>query len=325
MSKRGQRTNVAMTAIMKQAAAAANINKQDCDMKGVSPSQKHVKFNAPSPVTTGFPQESTNVIGSDSPGELKQMYGVSSELSMLNQTSKNYSGHKGMDGKETDFPVKYPMDFSVPPPSLSSVMNQNMGFIEKRDEKTHSVASMMPGVPKAVSDSTLPVNFHQIHRPQLQTTSTRNMQTNAFSRGPLPASMSQIQSPSSIWQTSPQTNADLLHSHSNNPGQFQYQLPRFGGLNKPEQTITPINRALPNPSRSVIDSGRMQFQHPYPMSEVRNEMKNSSSGANSNRSSPMYHRLFSMDPTWSVTPGSLPTTNSDNEKSIASNFSDRSK
>ena len=146
------------------------------------------------------------------------------------------------------------------------------------------------GIPKSVSDSTIPVNFHQIHRPQLQTNNNRNMQPNAFSRGPLPPSMSQIQSPSSIWQTSPQTNADLLHSRPNNPGQFQYQLPRFGGLNKPEQTVTPINRALPNPSRSVIDSGRMQFQHPYPMSEVSNEMKNSSTGANTNRSSHMYQR-----------------------------------
>ena len=325
VSKRGQRTNVAMTAIMKQAAAAANIDKQDCDIKGISASQKHVKFNAPSPVTIGFPQESPNVIRRNSPGELKQKYDVGSELSMVNQTSKNYFGQKGMDGKETNFPIKYPMDFSVPPPSLSSGLNQNLGFIGKGDENTHLVASRMPGIPKSVSDSTIPVNFHQIHRPQLQTNNTRSMQPNAFSRGPLPPSMSQIQSPSSIWQTSAQTNADLLHSHSNNPGQFQYQLPRFGGLNKPEQTITSINRALPNPSRSVIDSGRMQFQHPYPMSEVSNEMKNSSTDANSNRSSPMYHRLFSMDPTWSVTPGSLPTTNSDNEKSVASNFSDRSK
>lgn len=179
-------------------------------------------------------------------------------------------------------------------------------------------------IPKALSDSVIPRRTNQMYQPNQQTSLVSGQRLPPMHENPMNFLSS------SIWQTSqqqqqPSTN-NLIHSQSDNSENFRYQLPQFGGINKPAQPTLP-NPDSQIPNASGTDSRRLQFQHPYPENEVRTEMKITPSDATSNnRSSPMYHRLFSMDPTWSVTPGSLPPTNSDNAKPLQSNFSnDRSK
>merc|ERR1712179_527561 len=173
-------------------------------------------------------------------------------------------------------------------------------------------------IPNAISDSLISHKSHHLNS-QGQITPNEYLSHSYHNNRSLAPQMlgTQMQLPtqpvpnaSSIWPSYPQhrLNANLDHLQSDVADRFRYQLPQFGGISGTEKSLPTTNSVFSN-SKSEIESDKLQFTHPYPSNKIWKNTLNNSSDDSTNRASPMYHRLFSTDPTWSVTPGSLPPTN----------------
>ena len=324
--KRAQRTNVAMAAILRQAAATDTISSGP--IKETSIQTKQVKFKAPSPSPSNSLQDSPyfqkcNTLQDKNIPKGNMVEGAQ-QTDVLNRHIGMLFGQNANHKKDINHSVRHPIDFSIPPPSIPQrTISSRRDVTEDRmiiHSDSHNIA-------KVLSESLLPSRNNQIHQhppfshDQQQTAIIDNRPP--LFGGSLPFPVNQLQKTSSLWQNSRHpTPNNNINSHSENQEQLLYQLPQFGGLNKLDQTL-PKQSLVINPA-SGADPRGLQFQHPYPSNEVRTEIKSASSDAALNRSSPMYHRLFSMDPTWSVTPGSLPPSTSENTNLLVSHFGNRS-
>jgi hypothetical protein len=323
--KRAQRTNVAMAAILRQAAATSDTISSEPNKETSAILTKQVKFEAPSPAPSTSLQDSPyfqklNTLQDEKIPNRNIIEG-GSHTDFINENLGMLFGQDAMHKKDINPSVRHPIDFSVPPPSIP--LRTNPTIPSRRDvtadmmnihSDSHNISKMFP-------DSFLPSRNNQIHQ-QLLFSHDQQHQTAIIDNRP-PLFGGSLPFPaSSIWQNSQHPIANNnISSHSENPEQL-YQLPQFGGLNKPDQTLPKQSPVLHPPPGA--DSRGLQFQQPYPSNEVRTEIKSTSSEADLNRSSPTYHRLFSMDPTWSVTPGSLTPSTSDNRNLLQSNFGNRS-
>ena len=343
-TKRGPRTNVAMAAIMRQAAAAAEMDTLGPNKESTATtSNKQVKFSAPSPVLSSSPDDLPHSQQSNiSQDGLRLTESKSAEsagrLLLQNEARAMHFGQKSLSVKNSISSLIHPIDFSVPPPSIPSskgiiaIGSSNLPTGREVSGDTIAPNYIKSNIRHAFSDSIIPKGSGEMYQPQRPSHIEPHQQPSSainltFPRpslhgGHLPFPSQQQEQPSPMWPTSQRlfTNTSI-HSQSDNSEQFRYQLPQFGGLNKLQQTIS--KQEMPTQSPSGIDPHHLQFQHPYPTNEVHPEIKTTSSNT-CNKSSPIFHRLFSMDPTWSVTPGSLPPTNPDGGNIIAqSNFNSR--
>jgi len=296
-TRKGQRTNVAMSTILRHAATAPD-KASDLDKPISSEMTKQVKFQQSSPIPHNL--KTTNSMKYfDVPGARQSAVG-SSNIDQ-NQTSAQL--------------VTGTIDFSVPPPSLLQPTSSNVASGMRGHQINHGIPSS--NMPNSLSDLLISQRSNQIY-------SKQPINPNKYQYHSFPQNLNiSTQSPnmqstfpsneqvnrSTLWPSSQHLQSDnnLDPSQSELAEKFRYQLPQFGGLNRSEQPF-PTKNSGSSKSFSGTTSDKLQFTQPYPKNEVRSEIMDSSD-VSLNRASPMYHRLFSTDPTWSVTPGSLQPPN----------------
>ena len=315
--RKGQRTNVAMQAILRQSAVSTDHKSSGPEKQAVIGSNKQVQFQSPNPLPgiVGATSKYPNINFQE-----RKHRGVFSE------DSKKYTdvvnANRGMVLSSNNLPKDISalpnpgqIDFSVPPPSLTPGHTAIMA--SRKLENRNQPNLVLNTIPNAISDSLISHKSHHLYS-QGQITPNEYLSHSYHNNRSLAPQMlgtqmqlptQPVQNASSIWPSYPQhrLNANLDHLQSDVADRFRYQLPQFGGISGTEKSLPTTNSVFSN-SKSEIESDKLQFTHPYPSNKVRDQINNSSDDS-TNRASPMYHRLFSTDPTWSVTPGSLPPTN----------------
>jgi len=295
-TRKGQRTNVAMSTILRHAANAPD-KASDPDRPISSEITKQVKFQQSSQIPHNL--KTTN--------SMKYLDVPGAKLSA--------AGSSNIDQNKTSAQLDTgTIDFSVPPPSLLQPPSANMASGMRGHQINHGIPTS--NMPNSLSDLLISQRTNQMY--SKQPTNPNKYQYHSFPQNlnmatqspnmQLPFPSNEQINRSTLWPGSQQLQSDNLGpSQSELAEKFRYQLPQFGGINRTEQPLPTKN---PGSSKSIsgIASDNLQFTQPYPKNEVRSEIMDSSD-ASLNRASPMYHRLFSMDPTWSVTPGSLQPPN----------------
>ena len=313
--RKGQRTNVAMSTILKHAAVTPDKQLLENDTISSVGTTKQVKFQSSVPLS-GFTHMFDNSI--------KYKNSSNARPEAINSSNALPKGH-------TPLPNPGTIDFSVPPPSFLSSF-ANAASEVKENNNFNSLTS--PNMPNPTSDPLIShISNHmfdkdlRIHNDYQHRSFPQNLHlASQVSSKHLPLNSNIQPTALAMWPSKPThpSNNSLSHSQSDMTEQLRYQLPKFGGINRTEQSFAFNNDAVLNPTPG-ISSDKLQFNYPYPANEVRNQISNSSDGS-LNRASPMYHRLFSTDPTWSVTPGSLAPPNAESpipDRLIKSNLTIR--
>ena len=315
--RKGQRTNVAMSTILRHAAVTTDKQLLENDTISFVGTAKQVKFQNSVPMS-GFMQttysgkgghEKENLMAQTFDYSMKYKNPTSARLETVNSSNTLQKGNAPLPDPGT-------IDFSVPPPSfLSSFANAASGAKEKN---SYNILTS-PNMPNPLSDSLISHRSNQVFDKDLRIQNDyqhRSFPQNLHLASQVSSELLPINSnlqpiSSTMWQSKQAhpSNNNLSHSQSDMTEQLRYELPKFGGINRTEQSLAFNNDSVLNPIPG-ISSDKLKFDHPYPANEVRNQISNSSDGF-LNRASPMYHRLFSTDPTWSVTPGSLAPPNSE--------------
>ena len=315
--RKGQRTNVAMSTILRHAAVTPDKQFLDNDTIPSIGTTKQVKFQSSVPLS-GFTQttvpenvrhENENLMAQKFDYSIKYRNSPNARPEAINSSNTLPKGNRPLPNPGT-------IDFSVPPPSfLSSFASAASGA---KENNSYNILTS-PNMPNPISNSLISHRSNHMFDKDLRI--QNDYQHRSFPQNlhlasqvlseHIPVNSNLQPTASTMWPSKPvhPSNNNLSHSQSDMTEQLRYQLPKFGGINRTEQSLAFKNDAVLN-TIPGISSDKLQFNHPYPANEVRNQINNSSDGF-LNRASPMYHRLFSTDPTWSVTPGSLAPPNSE--------------